>query len=61
MADQPKPETVEEIAKRFAEWMSTPEGVEALRTALENIFKAAAELQSERQLDAQAVERPVTV
>lgn len=55
------PEGLEEIAKRFANWLATPEGVQALGDVLERISKTASDLQLERELDAQALERPVTL
>lgn len=62
MSDQTStPEKLDEITRRLASWLATPEGVDALREVLERIFKTAADLQVERELDAQAVERPVTL
>jgi hypothetical protein len=62
MSDQTsKPEKLDEITKRLQHWLATPEGAEALRDVLDRIFKTAADLQDERELDAQAVERPVTL
>lgn len=54
------PDKLDEITRRLASWLATPEGSEALREVLERIFKTAADLQIERALDVRSVERPVT-
>ena len=49
------------IAKQLQTWLATMEGAEALRDTLERIDKTATDLQGERELDAQALERSVTL
>lgn len=56
-----KPALLEEVGKQLAAWLATPEATNALREVVERIVKTASELQVERELDAQAVERPVTL
>lgn len=51
----------DEIKRQLASWLATPEGTDALRAALEQITRTVVELQDERELDAQTVERSITL
>ncbi len=62
MSDQTStPAQRDEITRQLASWLATPEGIAALREALEQITRTVVELQGERELDAQTVERPITL